>query len=581
MKPDWTDLGPLATFPEGAPVLRKDTDGRRYACVRDGDAVHAVDDRCPHQGYPLSQGSVRGGVLTCEWHNWKFELGSGACVFGGEAVRRYPTRLEDGRVHLDRAVDRGVEARRLTASLREALARDDAGRALREALRLGELRIGPVSSGLGRLAVGFELVALDGAERAEYGFDHGLALLADLASWVERGWVGPEEAFVAGARAVAEPSLHLGSRGTPSPGVAGTPLPALARLVESDEGDPARVSEALAAERRDEADALVRAVVDARGAEGAYAALMPFVSRHLYDSGHGAIFLAKALELGRRFPPAATELMAAVTAMLAWATADTALPPFTATREAIGQAAEIAIAEGKGGPLADRAGYEAEVLRGESEAVRATLAELRRGADPVALLRAAAHAAAARLRRFDAAWERRLDAEVSVLDVTHAVTFAEAAIALATTPGAIAQHGAKLAVIAAGLTGKLRRADAADPPAATRAEGTLAEAAAARDLGRALAIAAGLDESARRAAYRELAPFAAFDVAVRPIFYAHTVKVTEALRRLDEADAQADGLYLEALLVYLVPVRSESRVRRTAAVARKFLEDGRPPEGLY
>jgi nitrite reductase/ring-hydroxylating ferredoxin subunit len=581
MKPDWTDLGPLAAFPDGAPVLRKDAGGRRYACVREGDAVHALDDRCPQQDYPLSQGSARGGVLTCEWHNWKFELGSGACTFGGEAVRRYPTRVEDGRVHLDRAVDRGAEARRLIASLRQALVRDDAGRALREGLRLGALGIGPVEAGLGPLAVAFELVAIDGAERAEYGFDHGLALLADLASWVERGWVGAEEAFVVGARAVAEPSLHLGPRGAPSPGVPSSRRSPLASLLDVEGAEPVRVSEALLAERREEADALVRAVVEARGPDGAYAALMPFVALNLYDYGHGAIFLAKGLELGRRFPAAATEVLAAVTAMLAWAMAETALPPFKATREAIAQAAEMALAEGRGGPVADRPAFEAEVLAGEREALAATLAELRGGADPVAILRAVAHAAAARLRRFDSAWERRLDADVSVLGVTHAVTFAESAIALATEPAANPRHAAQLAVIAAGFVGKLRHADAAEPVAATRAEGTLAEAAAARDVGRVLAIAAGLEADARRAAYRELAPFAALDAAVQPIFYAHTVKVTEAMRRLDEADAAGDGLYLDALLTFLVPLRPENRSRRIAAVARKFFEDGRPPEGLY
>src|SRR5580693_5712077 len=116
MKPILEDIGPLDAFPEGTPVLRKDEGGRRYACVREGAVVHAVDDRCPHQGYPLSQGTAKGGVLTCEWHNWKFELGTGTCTFGGEAVRRYPTHVEDGRVHLDRAIDRGAEARRLTRS---------------------------------------------------------------------------------------------------------------------------------------------------------------------------------------------------------------------------------------------------------------------------------------------------------------------------------------------------------------------------------------------------------------------------------------------------------------------------------
>ena len=111
--------------------------------------------------------------------------------------------------------------------------------------------------------------------------------------------------------------------------------------------------------------------------------------------------------------------------------------------------------------------------------------------------------------------------------------------------------------------------------------GDLLEAAEARDVGRALAAVRGMDGPARAAAYAELAPFAALDAAVRPIFYAHTVKTTEALRRLEAGDPDADGAYLEALVAYVVPVRPESRVRRNAAVAVKFLRDGRPPEGLY
>jgi nitrite reductase/ring-hydroxylating ferredoxin subunit len=568
------DLGLLAEFPEGSLVLRKDAEGRRYACVREGGSVHAIDDACPHQGYPLSQGCVKGGVLTCEWHNWKFDLASGACTFGGEAVRRYPTHVEDGRVHLDRAIDRGAEARRLTASLREALVKDDAGRALREALRLGALGIGAGDPALGPLALGFELLARDGAERAEYGFDHGLALLADLVAWVERGVLGAEEAFVQAARAIAEPSRHLGPRGKGRKDARA----AFAQTVELDAADPARVAAALADERRDEAELLVRALVETRGPDGACAALMPFVSANVLDYGHGAIFLTKALELARRFPTAAIPVMASVTAMLAWATADTALPPFTATRKAL---AELDGLEAVGTSTSVDTGYEGQVLTGEREALAATMAALREGASPVALLRRTARAAATRIRRFDSTWERRLDAEVNILDVTHALTFTEAAITLSATPGTTPAQAARLALLAAGFVGKLRRADAAEPIAATRAEGSLADAVAARDAGRALAIAATLDRPARLAAFVEIGPFAALDAAVRPIFYAHTVKTTEALRRLAEADAGADALYLDALLTFVVPRRPEGRGRRIAAVARKFMEDGRPTEGLY
>src|SRR5260221_814257 len=105
---DWIDLGPLVDFPDGVPVLKK-AGNRRFVCVVVDAVVHALDDRCPHQGYPLSQGSVNGCVLTCDWHNWKFDLRSGACTFGGEAVRRYPTRVDGGRVHLDQAIDAPVE----------------------------------------------------------------------------------------------------------------------------------------------------------------------------------------------------------------------------------------------------------------------------------------------------------------------------------------------------------------------------------------------------------------------------------------------------------------------------------------
>lgn len=569
----WLDLGPLEDIPEGRPVLRK-AGGQRFACVRANGSVHAVDDRCPHQGYPLSQGEVRDGVLTCQWHNWKFELGSGECLFGGEAVRRYPTRIESGRVHLNPAIDAGREAARLRAGLAEALRRDEPDRALREALRLGEFVKCLDEGALGRLAVGFEALARDGAERAEYGFDHGLAAFADLVTWVGRGWVGAEEAFVAASHAIAEPSRRLPPRRPPGAAVPPPPDDAL---------DPARVGEALAAERRDEAEARVRAIVRANGAGAALGALVPFIARHLFDYGHSVIFTAKAAEIAARFPALAEEVFGALTASLAWATADTSLPPFTATREALARLDETPEQPASAPSFGreERAAYERAVLSGERAAARATLEALGRGASAERLLRATAHAAAVRLAHFDDTWERRVDAEVGVLDVTHAVTFAEGALSL--IPAAGARDAARLALIAAAFVGKLKNAERADPgdPAPHSSAPDLASALAARDPGRALAIARAMGPDERRGAYATIAPFAAFEAATRPIFYAHTIKTAEALARLERDDPSADGAYLRALLAYVTPTRPEMRARRVAAVARKFLADGRPPEGLY
>jgi nitrite reductase/ring-hydroxylating ferredoxin subunit len=50
------------------------------AVFYDNGSVHAVDNRCPHMGFPLSRGSVSDGILTCHWHHARFDLSSG-CTF--------------------------------------------------------------------------------------------------------------------------------------------------------------------------------------------------------------------------------------------------------------------------------------------------------------------------------------------------------------------------------------------------------------------------------------------------------------------------------------------------------------------
>jgi nitrite reductase/ring-hydroxylating ferredoxin subunit len=69
---------------------------KRIALFRTPRGVYACDNRCPHQGYALVRGDVKDAVLTCAWHNWKFELGSGVCSFGGENIRTYPVQIRAG-----------------------------------------------------------------------------------------------------------------------------------------------------------------------------------------------------------------------------------------------------------------------------------------------------------------------------------------------------------------------------------------------------------------------------------------------------------------------------------------------------
>ncbi len=61
--------------------------------------IYAVDNRCPHMGFPLHKGSVQDGILTCPWHHARFDLSCG-CTFDlwADDVPSFPIEVRDGEV---------------------------------------------------------------------------------------------------------------------------------------------------------------------------------------------------------------------------------------------------------------------------------------------------------------------------------------------------------------------------------------------------------------------------------------------------------------------------------------------------
>ncbi|MCK5700183.1 MAG: Rieske 2Fe-2S domain-containing protein [Cyclobacteriaceae bacterium] len=60
----------------------------------------AMDNKCPHQGGPLGEGSIENGLLRCPWHGWDF------CPHGGnsddfdDGLETYPVKVEDNVVYV-------------------------------------------------------------------------------------------------------------------------------------------------------------------------------------------------------------------------------------------------------------------------------------------------------------------------------------------------------------------------------------------------------------------------------------------------------------------------------------------------
>lgn len=100
-------------------------DGQAVVVFLVDNMVYALDNRCPHMGFPLDRGSVSGQILTCHWHHARFDLGSGGTFDPwADDVRRYPVEVRDGDIWIDvgpRLDRRDHQRRRLREGLEHNL----------------------------------------------------------------------------------------------------------------------------------------------------------------------------------------------------------------------------------------------------------------------------------------------------------------------------------------------------------------------------------------------------------------------------------------------------------------------------
>lgn len=93
----------------GKGALAVQVEGHTLVLFDYGGKVYAVDNRCPHMGFPLDRGTVRDGILTCHWHHARFDLASGGTFdLWADDVRAFAVDIREGAVWVDLAARQDV-----------------------------------------------------------------------------------------------------------------------------------------------------------------------------------------------------------------------------------------------------------------------------------------------------------------------------------------------------------------------------------------------------------------------------------------------------------------------------------------
>lgn len=518
---EWVAAASTDSLPVGSRKLFRHF-GKRIALFRTERGIYAVDNRCPHQGYGLLQGDMKGETLTCAWHNWKFELDQGgACSFGGEAVRSYPVEIRRGDVFVD-VTDPAAEviAPQLFSSLIEAMGDLDIGRMARDTMRLRQ--IGTPLTEVVKEGVNY------GAPRMEYGWNHSMATLTDclnLASLFE----GELQALpvIQGMSVVSHTEVRRPFRSRPEAvdpveeyGSVEAALAAYPRLVDDEQGEAA--------------EALMRGLI-ASGVptDRIRHALLTAITDHFLGYGHPMIYAQKSFELlGAIGWEHADDVLGPLVPNMVLSTRYDRLPYMRRFLKAW-DAVDVNLAgqvHRQGDVLPDGPAFSRAVLDGDPQhAFDAIQMELDRGVGVPALIDATVLAASERFGRFDIDLDIDDTNEWGWLDVTHNLTYANALRwAWSVDPSPEVLRGLYHAVWFVNFTRQFDR-KTGEPKGSwlTSDPDDLVDAVRKKDPEGAVAAVNGF-EGPEEVLHGALAQGSSEDNSVAPIMIAHAVKTTRA-----------------------------------------------------
>jgi len=399
---NWVRLASMAAL-EGRGHLVAKAGRRQLVLFLQDGKVYACNNRCPHEGYPLSEGHLASGcILTCNWHNWKFDLSNGETLVGGDELTVYETRLDGDDIYVEIVEPSSADvAAKALRGLRLGFDRHEYDRMAREIARLMHVGADPLDAVRKTIEWTYE--------NFEYGMTHAVAATADWLALAAHEEAGSPKRLTALLEAVGH--FAWDSRREP-------------RYPFAEESRPYEVNQLLKAIESEDEETAVQLVRGAFDAGLSYADIEPALTRaalaHYQDFGHALIYVYKTGQLIARLADRDTELRLVLMMVrsLIYASREDLIPEFKAYAPALenwdGKGDEVPTLERLTG------GRQEKIL----EAISNGSAEIEQTFD--ALMQAAGW----QLLHYDMKYQEQTDKPVSQnttwLSFTHALTFGNA-----------------------------------------------------------------------------------------------------------------------------------------------------------
>lgn len=73
--------------------------GRDIALFNVNGTVYALDDACPHAGVSLGASKLRGSIVTCRGHGFRYDVTTGSCIsIAGLRAASHTVEIIEGKI---------------------------------------------------------------------------------------------------------------------------------------------------------------------------------------------------------------------------------------------------------------------------------------------------------------------------------------------------------------------------------------------------------------------------------------------------------------------------------------------------